>query len=1010
MASQRPALRALGGMFSVPADSAAELSRFVPAMVVRRALREGGPPLQPESEEFSGAVLFADVTRFTRLTESLANYADGAERIDQHLNRYFGIVVEAITAHGGDVFKFAGDALIAVWPCQPEEMAQAARAASACGLRIQRELASFVAEDDVILAMRICITSGPLRFLQVGGVLARWEPILAGEPLLQLSQLKMATPPGSVVLSPATAVLLGPPFHSRIAARGSSETRNIHIDVAGLSILEGKAESADKERPRRLQWVADLPEFARQPIPELADDLAVALRAWLPGALLSRLGQGHHEWLSELRQVTIVFAALPFEIGDALTIETAQPVLEALQRAVYRYDGGVDKISIDEKGAVLIGAFGLPPLAHEDDAARGCMAALAMRQAIVALGGKPRIGVATGQVFCGPVGSLARCEYTSLGPAVNLASRLMEAATDSPICDDVTMNLAKGTLAFTALPPLHLKGIAEPVAVFEPGSVSTRHVRSRSALVGRELERGALSTALQSVVRVARSASVVIIGEAGIGKSRLMEQLYGQAESLQVRTLRGGGRSIDRNIAYHAWRAIFFDLFGLQLGEDMATGAAKVDAHLGKLPAEMRSLRPLVETVLAVDLGEDDQARHLSGEARAQQTRAVLCHLLSEAAKVAPLCIVLEDVHWADSASWALIREVRLTVRPALLVLASRPIDDPPPEFSELTARGQASNLPGGRHSSPWATGEDDLVEVLRLTPLARSAVVQLACQVMGAASLPDDLAELIWLRGGGNAYFVEELAHTLVDTGALVVRDGVVELRVSLAELASTRLSASISGLIISRLDTLSGVQQMTLKVASVLGRSFTMVAVQDLLPMEDCRLDVPSILPELAAKDLVRPSDDDLNWTCAWMRRCHRCSCSASGWAPGPRGAVSSSHGWIGAPICWRICTGKGGDSGHSPVGPRPIQNGSLRAGASGVPSGRRGSSPSRRRRPRSQPRGRWAGGAARRALGSRGAGPNRPCSARPGCGSPPACRREPPGCARRAARPPLALAPLR
>lgn len=831
-------------------------------MVLQRAIREGGPPRQAEQQDFTGALLFADVTGFTRLTEHLARFPDGAERIDRHLNRYLGTVVEAIAAHGGDVFKFAGDALIAVWPCEPDEMDQASRAASACGLRIQRELASFVAEDDVALSMRICIAAGHLRFLQVGGILARWEPLLAGDPVTQLAQLKPVTTPGAVVLSPATAALLGPPFQTRSTPRAGSDTRNITLDLGNLALLDGKTEGGDKERPRRLLWVADLPEFPRLQRPELPEELASALRAWLPGALLSRLGQSHHEWLSELRQVTIVFAALPFEIGESLTIETAQPVVEALQRAVYRYDGGVDKISIDEKGAVLIGAFGLPPLAHEDDPARGCLAALAMHKAIVELGGKARIGVATGQVFCGPVGSTGRGEYTSLGAAVNLAARLMEASSDGPLCDHATMSLAKGTLAFTPLPPVQLKGVAEPVPVYLPGSVAARHVRPRSALVGRDTEREALSSALQAVVRVQLSATVVLIGEAGIGKSRLMEELYSQAEILKVRMLRGSGRSMDRNVAYHAWRAVFHDLFGLQPSDDKAQGAAKVEAMLARLPAEMRSLRPLIEPVLAMDLGDDDAARHLTGETRAQQTRAILCQLLNTAAASEPLCVVLEDVHWADSASWALIREVRLSVRPVLLVLASRPIDDAPAEFTELIQHNRPHNPSSARPSSVWTAADDDLIEVLHIHPLARAAVVELACQVLGAEDLPDDLAELIWERAGGNAYFVEELAHTLLDTGAVEVRDGVIDLRVSLAELAATRLPGSISGLIVSRLDTLSGVQQMTLKVASVLGRSFAVRAVQELLPIEESRHHVPAILPDLAVKDLVRHSEDDFHY----------------------------------------------------------------------------------------------------------------------------------------------------
>ncbi|HEX3201043.1 MAG TPA: adenylate/guanylate cyclase domain-containing protein, partial [Actinomycetes bacterium] len=135
---------------------------------------------------------------------------------------------------------------------------------------------------------------------------------------------------------------------------------------------------------------------------------------YLPRAMLASMVAGHEEWLAELRQITVVFANLP-DLDHRAGLDEAQEVMVALQGALYRYEGSINKLSVDEKGTALVAALGLPPLTHEDDPARGVQAALAMREALAAMGRRAAIGVTTGRAFCGTVGSPRRREYTMLG-------------------------------------------------------------------------------------------------------------------------------------------------------------------------------------------------------------------------------------------------------------------------------------------------------------------------------------------------------------------------------------------------------------------------------------------------------------------------------------------------------------------------------------------------------------------------------------------------------------------
>ncbi len=832
------------------------LRSYVPDVVARR-LTASAPSDSPQAITVAAAVLFADISGFTRLAERLAERGpDGAEALTARLNAYFGDLIGQITAHGGDVVKFAGDALLAIWPAEAEldavgdPLAAATRRAAACARAIQadRPPSSADAPDGDRLTLRIGLGAGLVTVALLGGVDGHWELLLAGPPLAQIAAAEPQAAPGEVVLSAeAWALLTTAPTPAALTpapkAGGEFDGDLAPAPSPHPSPMKGEVGAGGVPLPGglvRLVALAAPPALRALRPADLPAEAEAALRPYIPVAVLARLAAGQTSWLAELRRVTVLFVRVPDPAAD---LAGAQELFAALQTLVYRYEGTINKSSVDDKGTMLVVAFGLPPLAHEDDAARGVQAALGIAARLTPAGVVVQIGIAGGRVFCGAVGSELRREYTMIGDVVNLAARLMQVAPrfrGGILCDAATATAAASSLAFSALDPILVKGKIELVAIYQPTpsktgaptpSTAGEEPGERSVIVGRVAERALLGGLLLGV-RAGRSAGVLIEGEAGIGKSRLVDDLLDQAADLGVRVLRGSGDAIEQATPYHAWGPVFSRLFQPHAPDDPAAVRAAVRATLAGEP-EWGRLAPLLNAVLPLDLPENDLTAQMSGQVRADNTRALLRSLLAAAARRAPLLLVLEDTHWIDSASWALIAAVE-GIAPLLRVYSTRPVGDPaPPEVRALRA------TPG--------------LQYLPLAALPPDETLALACTRLGVQTLPEAIGALIREKAEGNPFFSEELAYALRDSGLIRIHDGVCSLDPAAGDPRAFAFPDTVQGVIISRIDRLAPQQQLTLKVASVIGRVFAFRTLYDIHPIWADRVRLAADLDVLDRLDLT-------------------------------------------------------------------------------------------------------------------------------------------------------------
>ena len=533
----------------------------------------------------------------------------------------------------------------------------------------------------------------------------------------------------------------------------------------------------------------------------------------------------------ERKQVTVLFADIKgsMELTRDLDPEAAQqlldPALHAMMDAVHRYEGTVNQV-LGDGIMVLFGA----PIAHEDHALRACYAALAMQAALHdyaevvrrthGLALQCRIGLNAGDVVVRTIHNDLHMDYSAVGLTTHLAARLEQAAPPGTILlATATVRLVEGLVRVKAWGPVPIQGLAEPVEVWELLGVSgprrrlqTARARGLTSFVGRQTEMTILDAALAQA-RAGHGQVVAVVGEAGVGKSRLVDEFVQAAHAQGWLVLDSAAMSYGQATPYFPVRDLLRRYCHLEEGADTGTIQTRVTEQVLTLDPALRDTIPALLALLDA-LPEDSPFLHLDASQRRQRTFAALKRVLLRQSQVQPLLLVCEDLHWLDTETQALLDSLGETLPTARLLLL-------------------INYRPDYRHG--W--GSKTYYTQVRLDPLPPASAHTFLQALLGDDPSLVPLTPLLIQRTEGNPLFLEESVRTLVETGVLAGEPGAY--RVAHA-LPSLQMPATVQAVLAARIDRLPLEEKRLLQIAAVLGTEVPMSLLQAVaeMPAEALRL----------------------------------------------------------------------------------------------------------------------------------------------------------------------------
>lgn len=562
-----------------PEEYAPRFGSFVPRVVQHQVAceldRSGmDPQFDGRARSFVAAVLFADASGFTALTESLAKDSSGAEKMCHIINEFFTVLITVIEKFGGDVIKFSGDALTVIFPVLPpggiqnifnreapgmasksigekmrqlqnaaaiaaemeatysENLQDAAARATQCSIELHQQVAKFSSSSDrgSELSLHACVGCGTLTGVHIGGIFGRYEYVIAGSPMDQIAAAEHRSKRDMTVLAPEATEQLADWIGDADTLDDDGNTVPMPSNGKGPATWEGYVDIRSFKRP-----IAALPKTV--PPAPVTPEIVGLLQRYIPVAVGDKLRSGHTGLIAELREVSVLFICVE---GVDLTAEAnggleganaaGQHLMLEIQKSVFLFQGSINKMAVDDKGLITIAVFGLPPLPHDDDPRRAVHAAMSLAANLPeALGDDVTcsIGITSGQSFCGVIGSKSRREYTVMGDMVNLAARLMATAGKlgkSVIVDENTFKMSRDNFGYEQpdASPMKMKGKAKPVRFFVPTEDKEEtQIKQVMGIMGRRKERVALRNMVGSLSTFAHGGVLLVTGDHGSGRPAL---------------------------------------------------------------------------------------------------------------------------------------------------------------------------------------------------------------------------------------------------------------------------------------------------------------------------------------------------------------------------------------------------------------------------------------------------------------------------------------------------------
>ncbi len=819
-----------------------QLAAYIPRDRVNNIF--DGTPLAKD-----GVALIADISGFTPLTEALTHglQADhGAEELTRALDAVFTPLIDQVHHYRGSVIKFGGDALI-VWFGREKRGRRTAvihRALTAAQrmqnvMRQRGQIPTPIGA--VTLRMKIGLAYGSVQRFNLGLPDFGYEDVLAGGTLDRMANNEHQATPGDIMVDAATWQLV-------------DTAVSVNAWREGVAVVGKLCRSARPKPWPPLTWAEDAE-------PELVEKLA----AYVPRAILETLQAGQTQ-VAELKPVVSLFVqfhGLDYDTDPEIASKL-QTYFAAAQQVVARYGGRLNRLITGDKGSLLHIIFGAPRSVEEQEI-RATRCALDLQ---TECGGLPfiamqRIGVTSGRVFAGPVGSPRRHDYTTMGDAINLSARLMQHAADHQILlNTAVRHQLSSAIRVTDHGIIQVKGKTDPIHIYaatdyQPPKWQRRHTEK---LFGRDEELLAIHNRLslidaQFIQRLPITAAagesksqtqspggiIVIIGEVGQGKTLLLDKVRAETEAAWQPLRQGGIWASGISLAYGNTFTgyLFIELLRDLLNVPPAATPYQTSQRLRVFCEELfgltrlESTYPYLATFMNLPLPDDIAARleGLAGESVRWQLFELVPELLRLLCQHYPVVLVLDDLQWADATSLQLLERLApLTAElPLLLLLALRP---------EMETRAWAI-------VQGWDASELPLTR-LTLAPLDEAT----AAALIGAHApdLPPPVTDYLVAKGGGNPLFLVELVRTLK-----VMADA----DMAHVELDALDLPNSVQGLLLAQLDRLAVETRHTLQLAAVIGKTFLDRVLASISTAEE---QVASLLSELEGRDYIRPDRADL------------------------------------------------------------------------------------------------------------------------------------------------------
>ncbi|MGK2850557.1 MAG: adenylate/guanylate cyclase domain-containing protein [Candidatus Limnocylindrales bacterium] len=768
-----------------------------------------------------------DIRRFATVVNSdLKGSTALGERLDPEtlrevLTLYFDEMKAVFESHGGTIEKIIGDAIVAVFGVPVRREDDALRAVQACA-ESQRVLATLNDRLDAAWGVRLVVRTGVATGDVVFGEATLGQHVLAGDTMKISSAMEQNAPPLEVLLAESTYAFVKDDVEVELVEPVTPKGMDVVVPAYRLVSVTSRQAG---------QVGADASAAGLRICPACGEENSEQFRlCGMCGATLAVATPAR----DSRKTVTLVFAD-----PKPTTLDGSPPSAEALRDVMTDYFGAM-RVALERHGGTVekfigdavMAVFGLP-VRHEDDAVRAVRAAADMQAALPTLNDEFRarwglelrnhIGVNTGEVIAGDA-SLGQRLVT--GDAVNTAARLEQAAGPAEIVlGELTYRLARSHIEVEPLPPLQLKGKAEPVPAYRFIRVKHRvdeGAAGATPFVGRAVEMARLRDALADAEGKGVARLVTVIGDAGVGKSRLVREF---AESLgdTAQVVRGRCLPYGDGITFWPIGEIVRSVGAIDDDDDATAAIAKV-ANLARRAStdadESEDIAARVAAAIGLGTGQYQMPELFWG----------IRKLLEAMAHRQPLAVIIDDIHSAAPAFLELLDHLLEAVAEAPMLLLT-------------TARHEVLET-----HDEWTTAHE--AERITLEPLTSADADSIVGQLL--AGLDSRVQVQIVDASEGNPLYVEQITSMLVETGA-IRREG--ERWIPTAKSGQVPIPPTVQALVAARLDALGRDERAVVEPASVIGLSFPVDAVMELVG-DELRPGVPTHLGALKAKQLVRPA----------------------------------------------------------------------------------------------------------------------------------------------------------